>query len=73
MPTRQSSEVRPRRKSSRKNSSVTMPATVSVGDEEIRLRAYQIFLNRGGEHGHDLEDWLHAEREIAARAARHGS
>ena len=32
--------------------------------EEIAYRAYGIFLARGGEHGHDLDDWLQAEREI---------
>ena len=26
-------------------------------------RAYLKFLDRGGEHGHDMEDWLAAENE----------
>lgn len=30
----------------------------------IAQRAYQIFENRGKAHGHDVEDWLSAEREI---------
>ena len=30
----------------------------------IATRAYFLFLNRGGEHGHDVEDWLRAEAEI---------
>jgi HSP20 family molecular chaperone IbpA len=30
----------------------------------IERRAHQIFEGRGHEHGHDLEDWLQAEREI---------
>jgi hypothetical protein len=29
--------------------------------EEIRRRAYEIYLERGAEPGLDLEDWLHAE------------
>ena len=33
-------------------------------EEEIRLHAYLLFEKRGGEHGHDLEDWLQAEAEI---------
>ena len=37
---------------------------VSVREEEIRRRAYEIYLARGGEPGHDLEDWLQAEREV---------
>jgi hypothetical protein len=30
----------------------------------IERRAYEIFLRRNGEHGHDREDWLQAENEI---------
>jgi len=33
-------------------------------EEYIQLRAYQLFESRGYEHGHDLEDWLHAEAEV---------
>ena len=33
-------------------------------EEFIRLRAYEIFEQRGCEHGHDLEDWLKAEEEL---------
>jgi len=33
-------------------------------DEDIRMRAYQRYLERGGDHGMDFEDWLAAEREI---------
>lgn len=36
--------------------------------ETIRARAYEIFLARGAIHGHDLADWLDAEREL--RGAR---
>jgi Protein of unknown function (DUF2934) len=32
--------------------------------DEIRHRAYQLYLERGQEPGHELEDWLQAEREI---------
>ena len=43
--------------------------------EAIARRAYELFLERGGEHGHDLEDWLQAERELIdlARARTHDS
>ena len=30
----------------------------------IACRAYERFLARGGSHGHDVEDWLAAEREL---------
>ena len=43
--------------------------------EAIARRAYELFLERGGEPGHDLEDWLQAERELIdlARARTHDS
>jgi hypothetical protein len=36
-------------------------------DEDIRMRAYQRYQARGGEHGMDFEDWLEAERELKTR------
>lgn len=30
----------------------------------IRRRAYELFEERGQDPGHDLKDWLQAEREI---------
>ena len=33
-------------------------------DEEIRLRAYEIYLQRGEQPGRELDDWLRAEREL---------
>jgi len=35
--------------------------------EEIRQRAYEIHLERGGGHGRDQEDWLQAERDLAQK------
>ena len=32
--------------------------------EQIRMRAYELFVARGGCHGNDLADWLMAEREL---------
>ena len=34
-------------------------------EQEIRNRAYEIYLQRGGQPGSELEDWLQAERELA--------
>jgi len=33
-------------------------------DEDIRRRAYQIYLERGEQPGRELDDWLQAEREL---------
>lgn len=34
-------------------------------EEQIQQRAYELFLERGCEHGRDIEDWLEAERELS--------
>jgi len=36
-------------------------------DDEIRHRAYEIYLERSGTAGDPHQDWLMAEREIRAR------
>ena len=36
----------------------------SACEEEIRRRAYEIYLERGEQPGRDLDDWLQAEREL---------
>jgi hypothetical protein len=37
----------------------------STGEQEIRDRAYEIYLQRGAQPGYELEDWLQAERQLA--------
>ena len=36
-------------------------------EEDIRLRAYHRYLERGGRHGEHFDDWLEAERELKGR------
>jgi hypothetical protein len=36
----------------------------STRNEEIRRRAYEIYLERGEQPGRELDDWLQAEREL---------
>jgi len=38
--------------------------------DEIRARAYELYQERGGQHGFDQEDWQRAETEILARHER---
>ena len=33
----------------------------------IRERAFELFVERGRESGHELEDWLQAESEITGK------
>jgi hypothetical protein len=37
---------------------------------QIRLRAYEIYVARGRENGHQLDDWLRAEEEIREKKVR---
>jgi len=39
-------------------------ATYQPSQEEIALRAYLIYLQRGGAPGNEFEDWMQAEREL---------
>jgi len=34
--------------------------------EQIRVRAYELYEQRGREDGHDVEDWLQSEAEVKA-------
>ena len=36
----------------------------STREREIRIRAYEIYLQRGVESGDEAQDWLQAEREL---------
>ncbi|HSB09265.1 MAG TPA: DUF2934 domain-containing protein [Blastocatellia bacterium] len=36
-------------------------------EEEIAVRAYHIYLERGGAEGDPQNDWLRAERELSER------
>jgi Protein of unknown function (DUF2934) len=39
-------------------------------DQQIRLRAYQLYEARGREDGHELDDWLRAEEEFTWKKVR---
>jgi Protein of unknown function (DUF2934) len=47
------------------------PATVTSEpqqlEDQIRLRAHELFEARGREDGHDIEDWLQAETEVTEK------
>ena len=44
------------------DSTVTIAAGKSATTQQPA--AYALYLARGAEHGHDVEDWLQAEREL---------
>lgn len=56
-----------KRSSNATGTSPSAPASDSPAarpaDEQIRMRAYEIYRERGGRVGDDMSDWLRAERE----------
>ena len=60
--------------SSPRGEAVNTPAADPPNLEEIRIRAYEIYTERGGQPGHELDDWLQAERELGPKVrAAHAS
>jgi hypothetical protein len=45
-----------------------LPAENAARDQEIRCRAFEIYLGRGQQPGAELDDWLQAERELEGAA-----
>jgi hypothetical protein len=58
---------------------VTIPtAAMTLGDvarstgpthSEVAARAYELYCERGCSHGHEVDDWLQAERELRQDAS----
>ncbi len=42
-------------------------------EEEIRRRAYELYLQRGGVPGNENQDWLVAEQEVRSQQSEHAS
>ena len=54
-----------KKKSIHKNSAPVLRVDESVSlEEQIAKRAHEFWHQRGRDQGHDLTDWLRAEREI---------
>jgi hypothetical protein len=45
-----------------------VPPPAAANGSDIARRAYELYVARGGEDGHDVEDWLQAERELMVDA-----
>jgi len=41
-----------------------------LSDREIAARAFELYCARGCEDGHDVEDWLQAERDLREERGR---
>ena len=52
--------------------SESLTAAARPTREEVELLAYQIYVERGGADGHDVDDWLQAEHELSGKYANSG-
>ena len=50
--------------SSKKPRTTAANTTSRPSSDKIAARAYELFLQRNGAHGHDWDDWLSAERQL---------
>jgi hypothetical protein len=53
------------KKSTTKNANANRGESAVDLREQISRRAYELYERRGREHGHEVEDWLQAEAELA--------
>jgi hypothetical protein len=51
----------------------SQPAEIRLSHEQIAVRAYHIFLERGGRPGDQLTDWVTAERQLREQLAGQGA
>ena len=46
------------------NGSVIAPPEPEPTDDDVRVRAYHRYLERGGNHGADFDDWVEAKKDL---------
>lgn len=44
----------------------TQQRVMGAARAQIAAKAYELFVHRGCQHGHDVEDWLAAEAAVSA-------
>jgi hypothetical protein len=55
-------------KAKRSNLAQTQAPAVQPCDNDVRSRAYEIYIARGEQPGRELDDWLQAEQELGFAA-----
>jgi len=48
-------------------SPISNTGSLELTEDSIRQRAYELYEQRGFEHGHDMDDWLQAEAEVMSK------
>ncbi len=56
--------------SKKRKSKQQLPSGVAIDRDELARLAYELYQLRGGEPGHDVEDWLEAERILKEKITR---
>ena len=59
----------PSKTPTKKENVVAIPKLKVLSREKIEQVAYQMWAERGYQHGYALEDWIAAERELLERAS----
>jgi Protein of unknown function (DUF2934) len=52
---------------SARTATIELDALEKLSPEEVRRRAYELYVYRGGTQGGDLEDWYEAERQLRSQ------
>ncbi len=65
MPMKKRSDTRSDAPTAGPMSSISAPGL----HRQIAEKAYELFQNRGRVHGHDLDDWVEAERQVMTTLA----
>jgi hypothetical protein len=51
----------------------TASAAPRASEDQVAQRAFELYCARGCEDGHDVEDWLQAERDLRGSAESRGA
>jgi len=62
-----STTTAPKISRARKSDTTADGNTMMTMRTQIAQRAYELYIARGYQHGHDVEDWLRAEAELTQR------
>ena len=54
----------------RQTTTLAVMKSASELQEQIRRRAYELYQQRGSNVGHEIDDWLRAEAELAQKKAK---
>ena len=58
--------IKPRRTVVSQGTPVVLPGFIVLSHDDIAVRAYALYRQRGGASGRDRDDWYRAERELKA-------